>query len=311
LTISGSVLLYPVQEQPLRSVAFSVNNDMVTAYERPAKTERRIEPKPFVKWAGGKSQLLPELVKRVPPKYERYFEPFAGGAALFFHLQPPNASLVDANENLVKTYRVIKDQVEDLMDDLKRHIYDSDYYYGIRQVDRTDAYQGWSDVQKASRLIYLNKTCYNGLYRVNARGEFNTPFGRYTNPTILDEGNLRACSHALRHTQLIAGAFSSVEKNITSKDFVYFDPPYEPLSATANFTGYSQGGFDASKQEDLKNFCDRLNQKGVRFMLSNSSAPLILELYRSYKIEFVFASRTINSKTKDRGKIPEVIVTNY
>lgn len=284
---------------------------MVVACDRPAKKEKQIAPKPFVKWAGGKSQLLPELVKRIPKPYERYFEPFAGGAALFFHLQPRKACLVDANENLINTYRVIKDQVDDLIDDLKQHIYDSDYYYRIRNMDRTEAYQTWSDVQKASRLIYLNKTCYNGLYRVNSRGEFNTPLGRYRNPTILDEGNLRACSHTLRQTKLIAGSFSSIEKTVTSKDFVYFDPPYEPLSATANFTGYSRGGFDASKQEELRDFCDRLDRRGVRFMLSNSSAPLILELYRSYKVELVFASRMINSKGKDRGKIPEVIVTNY
>jgi DNA adenine methylase len=284
---------------------------MAFACDRPAKKEKYIEPKPFVKWAGGKSQLLPELVKRIPQSYERYFEPFAGGAALFFHLQPRKACLVDANENLITAYRVVRERVEDLIDDLKRHVYDSDYYYRIRNVDRTEAYQTWSDVQKASRLIYLNKTCYNGLYRVNSRGEFNTPFGRYTNPTILDEENLRACSCTLRQTKLMTGSFLSIEKIVTSKDFIYFDPPYEPLSATANFTGYSQGGFEASMQTELRDFCDRLDRRGVRFLLSNSSAPLILELYRSYKVEFVFASRMINSKGKDRGKIPEVIVTNY
>jgi DNA adenine methylase len=275
------------------------------------KQERQIEPKPFVKWAGGKSQLLPELVERLPKQYEKYFEPFAGGAALFFHLRPRKAFLVDTNENLINTYRVIQDRVEDLIDDLKQHIYDRDYYNRIRDMDRTEAYQTWSDVQKASRLIYLNKTCYNGLYRVNSRGEFNTPFGRYSNPTILNAANLRACSCALQKTKLVTGSFLSIAKRITSKDFVYFDPPYSPLSATANFTGYSQGGFDALMQEKLRDFCDHLDRRGVRFMLSNSSAPLILELYRSYKVEFVFASRTINSKAKDRGKIPEVIVTNY
>lgn len=284
---------------------------MVVACDYPIKKENQIEPKPFLKWAGGKSQLLPELVKRIPQNYERYFEPFAGGAALFFNLQPRKAFLVDANENLINTYRVIKDQVEDLIDDLKQHVYDSDYYYHIRNIDRTDDYQAWSAVQKASRLIYLNKTCFNGLYRVNAKGEFNTPFGRYSNPTILNEGRLRACSRALQQTNLIAGSFLSIEKKIKSKDFVYFDPPYAPLSATANFTGYSQEGFDESMQEELKTLCDRLNSRGVKFMLSNSSAPIILELYRFYKVEFVFASRTINSKAKNRGKIPEVIVTNY
>jgi DNA adenine methylase len=284
---------------------------MVVLCELRHERESQIEPKPFVKWAGGKSQLLSELVKRFPSDYLRYFEPFAGGAALFFRLQPQSACLVDINDDLINTYRVIQAQVEDLIRDLKQHVHDKDYYYRIRNVDRTEAYQAWNAVQRASRLIYLNKTCYNGLYRVNSKGYFNTPFGSYQNPTIVDEGNLRACSRALQSTQLVMGAFLQVEPDITPDDFVYFDPPYAPLSATANFTGYSQGGFDASMQTVLRDLCDRLNKRGVRFMLSNSSAPLILDLYNSYNIEFVFASRAINSKGGDRGKIPEVIVTNY
>jgi DNA adenine methylase len=209
------VLPYPVKGKLLDWLC----KDMVVAYDSPAKEERRVAPKPFLKWAGGKSQLLSELVTRIPKKHKNYFEPFAGGAALFFHLQPTKAYLVDANVDLIETYRVIKDRVEDLICDLKRHIYDRDYYYQIRNIDRTEAYQAWSDVQKASRLIYLNKTCYNSLYRVNSRGEFNTPLGRYRNPTILDEVNLRACSLALQGTQLIAGSFLAIESEITSKDF--------------------------------------------------------------------------------------------
>lgn len=284
---------------------------MVVACDISEENKAPVEPKPFLKWAGGKSQLLPELVKRIPEGYTKYFEPFAGGAALFFHLQPRTAYLVDINEDLINTYRVIKEQVDALICDLKQHVYQEDYYYRIRNIDRTEAYQSWTDVQKASRLIYLNKTCYNGLYRVNAKGQFNTPFGSYSNPTILNEANLRVCSRALRNTKLITGSFSAIARRISSDDFVYFDPPYAPLSETANFTGYSQGGFDASMQVKLRDLCDRLDRRGVRFMVSNSSAPLILDLYRSYKVEFVYASRAINSKGKDRGKIPEVIVTNY
>jgi DNA adenine methylase len=284
---------------------------MVVACDISKENKAPVEPKPFLKWAGGKSQLLPELVKRIPEDYAKYFEPFVGGAALFFHLQPQTAYLVDINEDLINTYRVIKEQVDALICDLKQHVYQEDYYYHIRNIDRTEAYQRWTDVQKASRLIYLNKTCYNGLYRVNAKGQFNTPFGSYSNPTILNEANVRACSRALRSTKLIVGSFSAIVKRISSDDFVYFDPPYAPLIETANFTGYSQGGFDASMQVKLRDFCDRLDRRGVRFMVSNSSASLILELYRSYKVEFVYASRSINSKGKDRGKIPEVIVTNY
>jgi DNA adenine methylase len=284
---------------------------MVVACDISKDNKAPVEPKPFLKWAGGKSQLLPDLVKRIPKDYAKYFEPFAGGAALFFHLQPRTAYLVDVNEDLINTYRVIKEQVDELICDLKQHVYDEDYYYQIRNIDRTEAYQAWTDVQKASRLIYLNKTCYNGLYRVNAKGQFNTPFGSYSNPTILNEVNLRACSHALRNTKLITDSFLAIARRISAKDFVYFDPPYAPLSATANFTGYSQDRFDASMQVELRDFCDRLDRRGIRFMLSNSSAPLILDLYRSYNVEFVYASRAINSKGKHRGKIPEVIVTNY
>jgi DNA adenine methylase len=270
-----------------------------------------IGSKPFLKWAGGKSQLLPELVKRLPSGYERYFEPFAGGAALFFYLQPERACLVDVNPDLTNTYRVIRDQVEALIEDLKQHIYDRDYFYRVRDVDRTDIYQCWSDVQKASRLIYLNKTCYNGLYRVNAKGEFNTPFGSYTHPTILDADNLRNCSRALQNTEILTGSFLAIAPYIRPTDFVYFDPPYAPLSATAKFTSYSQKGFSAAMQVELRDFCDQLHQQGIRFMLSNSAAPPILELYSAYKIEYVQATRTINSKVSDRGKIHEVIVTNY
>lgn len=274
--------------------------------------QSKIKVKPFVKWAGGKSKLLPEIQKRLPHKYERYFEPFVGGGAVFFSLQPEKAILVDINSELINTYRTIRDNLEELIIDLKRHIYDKDYYYSLRNIDRTLEYEDWSNVQKASRFIYLNKTCYNALYRVNSKQQFNTPFGRYTNPTILDEENLRACSKILQNNvELIAGEFGIIESMITSKDFVYFDPPYVPLSQTANFTSYSQKGFDETMQRELCSLCHRLNNRGVRFMLSNSSAPLVLELYKAFNLQFVQASRSINSQGNKRGKILEVLVTNY
>ena len=273
--------------------------------------DSKIKAKPFVKWVGGKTQLLPELTLRIPSNFSKYFEPFAGGGALFFHMQPEQSILIDINEELTNTYRVIKYQTEELIADLKRHIYEKDYYYQIRNVDRTDEYKSWSDVQRASRLIYLNKSCFNGLYRVNSKGEFNTPMGRYKNPKIVDETNLRAASIALQKAQIITGSFLEVEEKITRDDFVYFDPPYAPLNATSNFTGYSQDGFDLQMQSSLKNLCDRLDAKGVRFMVSNSNAPLILDLYSNYKIEFVYANRAINSQGDKRGKIPEVIISNY
>lgn len=270
-----------------------------------------IKAKPFVKWVGGKTQLLPELTSRIPDDFSRYFEPFIGGGALFFHYSPKQSTLIDINEELTNAYTVIKYETDELIADLKQHIYEKEYYYQLRNVDRTDEYQSWSDVRRASRLIYLNKTCFNGLYRVNSKGEFNTPIGRYKNPKIVDETNLRACSLALQKAEIVNDSFLEVEKLVDNNDFVYFDPPYAPLNATSNFTGYSQQGFDGEMQVSLRNLCDRLDRKGVRFMLSNSNAPLILDLYQEYKIEFVYATRAINSKGNKRGKIPEMIVTNY
>lgn len=270
-----------------------------------------VKAKPFIKWVGGKTQLLPELTSRIPSDFSKYFEPFIGGGALFFHLQSEESTLIDINEELTNAYTVIKYKTNELIADLQQHIYEKDYYYQLRNIDRTDEYKLWSDVQRASRLIYLNKTCFNGLYRVNSKGEFNTPMGRYKNPKIVDEVNLRACSLALQKAEIINGSFLEVEEKATIHDFVYFDPPYAPLNATSNFTDYSQKGFDEKMQLDLRDLCDRLDQKGVRFMLSNSNAPLILDFYQDYKIEFVYATRAINSKANKRGKIPEVIVTNY
>ena len=280
-------------------------------HKLPRKPRQSGSPKPLVKWVGGKTQLLPELTARIPRNFSRYFEPFVGGGALFFYLQPEESVLIDINEELTNTYKVVKDKVEELISDLKQHLHEKDYYYRIRNIDRSDEYKLWSDVQRASRLIYLNKTCFNGLYRVNSKGQFNTPMGSYKNPKIVDETNLRACSQALQKAQIITGSFLEVEEQVNHDDFVYFDPPYAPLNATSNFTGYSQKGFDKMMQLSLRALCDRLDYKGVRFMVSNSNAPLILDLYDHYKIEFVYATRAINSKGDKRGKIPEVIITNY
>jgi DNA adenine methylase len=267
--------------------------------------------RPFVKWAGGKSQLLPELLRRMPQDAARYFEPFVGGGALLFASQPRFAVAVDINAELINAYRVVRDDVEILIEELSRHVYEKDHYYRIRNADRGAEYGGWSDARKAARLIYLNKSCYNGLYRVNSKGFFNTPFGRYTNPTLVDAANLRACSRVLQGVELRQGGFAEIEAELRTDDFVYFDPPYVPLSATASFTGYSREGFNLEMQKSLHQLCRRLDRRGVRFMLSNSSAEFITTLYKGFQVELVSAVRAVNSKAERRGGIKEVIVTNY
>lgn len=269
------------------------------------------QARPFLKWVGGKRQLLPELVSRLPDSYKRYHEPFIGGGALFFHLCPRRASISDINPELINVYSAVKNDVEALIRDLRRHRYEKEYFYRVRDSDREPSFKRWSPVKRASRLIFLNKTCFNGLYRVNSSGQFNTPFGRYVNPAILDADNLRACSRALQSAKIQLAPFDEIEEKAKSGDLVYFDPPYVPLSATASFTGYSQDGFSADMQRELAALCSRLDKAGVQFMLSNSSAPLVLSLYRKFRLEKVDASRAINSRAHGRGKIHEVIVRNY
>jgi DNA adenine methylase len=274
----------------------------------------QVQVKPFLKWVGGKSQLLPEIIKRLPTEYDRYFEPFIGGGAVFFSLQNRSACLVDINSELINTYSAIRDCVEDLIVDLAKHVYEKDYYYALRDVDRALEYQDWSSIRRASRFIYLNKTCYNGLYRVNSKQQFNTPIGTYKNPKILDADNLRACSQVLKDVELIHGNFITIESRITDRDLVYFDPPYVPLTKTASFTAYTRERFDECQQIELYKLCCRLHERGVKFMLSNSSAPFVLELYGqepAFKIESIQATRLINSHSDKRGQIAETIVTNY
>jgi DNA adenine methylase len=268
-------------------------------------------PRPFLKWAGGKGQLISELLARLPQRYGRYFEPFLGGGALFFALQPAQGVLLDVNPELVNVYRVVRDELTALLSSLSGHVYDESYFYRMRAADRSADFATWSPVEKASRFIYLNKTCYNGLYRVNSKGMFNVPFGYYRNPTICDVSNLTACSTALHDTTIDCGDFRQVEELATAGDFVYFDPPYAPLTATSSFTSYAREGFGQDEQASLRDLCERLDAKGVRWMVSNSSAPVVFDLYKRYRIERVPATRAINSKGGKRGKVDEVIVRNY
>lgn len=277
----------------------------------PANEHEPINCRPFVKWVGGKSQLIAELRARVPDKIGTYYEPFIGGGALFFALQPPRAVLSDLNEELINAYTIVRDQPSALIRNLRLHRYDREYFYSIRNADRFAAFRRWSAVRRAARFVFLNKTCFNGLYRVNSQGHYNTPFGRYVRPRIVDEPNLRACSAALTHVTLRVCSFLDIERSVKKDDFVYFDPPYVPLSATSSFTQYSRERFDLDMQRALFELCCRLDKRGVRFMLSNSSAPFVIELYKKFSVERIGASRSINSKASARGKIDEVVVTNF
>ena len=266
---------------------------------------------PFLKWAGGKSRLISQYAPYLPQRetIRRYYEPFIGSAALFFHLQPPDARLSDANWKLVETYRVVRDEPDKLIEALHPHRNERAYYYRIRSQKPKDL----TPVQRAARLIYMNKTCYNGLYRENQKGEFNVPFGRYKRPKICDEERLYAASRALQGVELCDVDFAEAIADAGKGDFVYFDPPYVPLSATSSFTSYSRYGFDEEDHRRLAQALRELTERGCRVMLSNSSAPLVYELYRGhdFKIEEVKARRNINSKAHKRGAVTELVIMNY
>ncbi|MHA1299765.1 MAG: DNA adenine methylase [Candidatus Helarchaeota archaeon] len=268
-------------------------------------------PHPFVKWAGGKRQLLSQLDTYLPDSFNKYIEPFVGGGALFFYLLPKNAILIDNNEELINCYNVIKNNVEELIQSLKTHKNEKNYFYDIRNVDRTDEFKKWSNVKKASRTIFLNRCCYNGLYRVNSKGQFNVPFGRYKNPKFCDERNLRAVHQVLQNVKIVLGSFEKCLQYAEKDDMIYLDPPYFPISKTANFTNYTKEIFGENEQYRLKKVFDELDKRGCKVLLSNSYCELILDLYKDYKIEEVKAKRAINSLGSKRGKIKEVLIRNY
>ena len=275
------------------------------------------KPKPFVKWVGGKRQLLAQFKKNklyppenFNPETGRYFEPFVGGGAVFFDLLAQRAYLSDLNSDLVATYNVIKNDVEVLIKSLKKHKYEKNYYLNVRSKDSTKL----SDVEIASRFIFLNRTCFNGMYRVNSRGQFNVPFGKYTNPVICDEINLRKVSSALKDVEIKCQDYKEVLKKAKKGDFIYFDPPYYPVSKTASFTAYTKDSFLDKEQLELRDTFLELHKRGCFVMLSNSDVPFINKIYSGHKgikINKVAAGRAINSKASGRGKITEVLVTNY
>jgi DNA adenine methylase len=274
-------------------------------------------PKPFVKWAGGKRQLIPILNDNLPKAMGTYYEPFLGGGALLFHIlserNGQKCGVSDLNSDLVLTYTTIRDKANDLIHSLKNHSknYQKDsksYYYAIRESNPRSA------VEKTSRLLFLNRTCFNGLYRVNSKGKFNVPLGKYTNPNIVNEENIRSVSHVLQSSKVSIKCrdFESVLNDAKKGDLVYFDPPYQPVSDTANFTSYTHKSFTITDLKRLANLCLDLDSKGCKVLLSNSDSQEVAEMFtdKQWKIKKIEANRSINSNSKKTGHF-ELLIKNY
>ena len=258
--------------------------------------------RPFIKWVGGKRSILPELLKRMPEEYDEYHESFIGGGALFFSVQPKQSYLSDVNFHLIITFKTVRDDVEGLIQQLKVHarLHNKEYYLKARQ----KLFKEKDPTKIAALFIYLNKTCFNGLYRVNSSGGFNVPMGNYTNPAILDEVNLRNASKVLKNADIEQHNFDQTK--IVKGDFYYLDPPYHET-----YEGYSSGGFGDKEHQELAQFCREIDKRGGYFMLSNSDTPFVRELYKGYNIETVSASRSVSCKANQRGKENELIIRNY
>jgi DNA adenine methylase len=270
-------------------------------------------PAPIVKWAGGKAGLLRQLEPLLPPGVERrrYVEPFLGGGAMFFHLGPKRALLSDINPALIATYQQVRDDVESVIAQLERlaRNHSTEAYYRVRT--SYNCAKNLSAAQRAAAFIYLNKTCFNGLHRVNRKGHFNVPLGRYARPGIANPAALRAASGELGRAELDCQPFESMLKKARPGDFIYMDPPYEPLSTSSNFTSYARDGFGPGDQGLLRDVFTELDRRGCKLMLSNSDVPVIRELYRRFRIDRVAALRAINCDACNRGRISELVIRNY
>ncbi|HRQ38419.1 MAG TPA: DNA adenine methylase [Chloroflexota bacterium] len=275
-------------------------------------------PKPFLKWAGGKTQLLSQIAPHFPTEFNHYCEPFTGSAAVYWHLYSlreqgvvhfSDVHLADSNAELVNCYQVVRDEVDALIEQLTQHRqqHQQTYYYQIRAQNTAEL----SPVARAARLIYLNKTCYNGLYRVNRAGQFNVPMGRYKNPAIFDTTALQSASRALQGVEVVQADFRELLHWAQAGDFIYFDPPYAPLSKTSSFTSYTADAFGEQEQVELAAVLHELDQRGCKVMLSNSWTPAILALYQDFHCLELKASRAINSKASKRGPVSELLALNY
>lgn len=272
----------------------------------------RVNPvlKPILKWVGGKRQLLDDILPLIP-QCSTYVEPFVGGGAVLLSLQPKKAVINDYNAELINVYVCVRDHLEELLEMLERHkeLNSADHFYKVRALDREPGFEDLPPVERAARIIYLNKTCYNGLYRVNSAGQFNSPYGKYKNPAIVNEPVVRAMSTYLNGgVKILCGDYGQALKGLRKGAFVYLDPPYMPISSSSSFTGYTEGGFGYDEQVRLKEECDKLASKGVHFIQSNSDCPEIRALYSDYEILTVKAKRAINSRGNRRGEINEVLI---
>lgn len=285
-------------------------------------TKTQIPAKPFIKWVGGKRQLLEEIDARLPTGLDVYFEPFLGGGAVFFHVanKIKQANLSDVNEELINVYQTVQKNVSGLINELLTHQNTLEHFLKIRDIDRTANYkQNYTSLQKAARFIYLNKTCFNGLYRVNSQGFFNVPYGKYHNPKIVDVDTLYACNEVLSRVGIqltnepYQNSLSKIQTmvNLGRDVFVYLDPPYVPLNTTSSFTQYSKNGFSLSDHLALLSYCNILTNLGVKWMQSNSSASIVFEMYKDYKIETLEVKRSVGALAKSRARVYEVIITNY
>lgn len=267
---------------------------------------------PILKWAGGKRQLIPEILELFPCDYRQrsYHEPFFGSGAVFFNIKPMKGTINDINSRLMNFYRIVRDHPERLIEEAHRYPYYEERYYELR--DRFN-HDELSNIEEAALFLYFNKTGYNGLYRENSKGEFNVPFGRYKNPTIVPEKKIRRASRILKYIEILNQDFTYILEKAEKGDLCYFDPPYQPVSDTSNFTSYFADGFELEEQVKLKETCVELHENGIYFVLSNSYAKPIIEMYEAvedFRIKPVEARRSINSKADNRGPVKEVLVTN-
>jgi len=303
----------PAKSDPHEESASQLQFDILAGKHPTGKSEVETPySRPFLKWAGGKTQLLPQLARFYPPRgsVKRYIEPFLGSGAVFFHfkamVEPKSAILWDNNRELVETFQAVRDDVGQVIKLLRKYQkqHGKDFFLSMRKKSPL------SLAAKAARMIYLNKTGFNGLYRVNSRGIFNVPFGRYTNPGIFNEAWLRGASRQLQGVRIETEDFRFLKVEAKKNDFIYFDPPYHPRSKTSYFTAYTRDLFGEEHQRKLAALYRALDKKGCLLMLSNSDTPLIRELYENFDIREVSARRNINSKADRRGSICELVVLN-